>query len=361
MQVFTALWALAVVIFGAMYAFLLFGWYHQRPMMDVNGTQVPVPNTEGWTYDEAMDWGNACMQILTAQFSYILFLTLPWRLGNFFHLWAKELGLKRRCNAEGFDLYGRPTNGIWFWIPTKKRKTIVALLVGNAFFQYATQTCRLLWPSYADSQTLLGALFINVTFVSSILCGIASGSYQGKCEEGVRKEHPDRFPPTPMEAFIKKFKEVREEEQRMGRPKRNSIGGVVVDAVAARMSRLSCSGPPPSRPSIASFVDGKPTFTTSFTPSRSAASGLDSGKSASELGHSGRGARSPSGSALDKYACVKEEVSGYDGDALGLGHPSARSGATPVGPPDSSKDAQQRRLLAGDPGRPVVRAYHTHL
>ena len=56
----------------------------------------------------ATDLGNVAIQILTGQFSYILALTLPWRLGNAIHL----MRCHRPCDA-GLDLYGRPTNGIW--------------------------------------------------------------------------------------------------------------------------------------------------------------------------------------------------------------------------------------------------------
>jgi len=234
----------------------------------INGTDVPIPGTKGWTYEEAMYYGNLCMQILTAEFTYILSLTAPWRLGNVLHLWAKEFGLKRRCNAEGFDLYGRPTNGIWFWIPTRKRKLIVALLFGNLFFQYATQLCRILWPTYADSQTVLGAIFINFTFVSSIICGISSGSLQGNCEGQVRKEHPDKFPPTPLEHALKAWKETKEEEIRQGKPKRSSIRDVAMH----RLSRLSCSdhSAGSGRPSF-SQPFGQTTPLTSLDPDKEAA------------------------------------------------------------------------------------------
>jgi hypothetical protein len=87
--IITVAWALCVVVFGALYAFLLFGWH-------------------GMTTDDANDLANVSIQILTALFSYILFLTLPWRISNALHL----MGRRRSCEA-GVDMYGRPTNSIW--------------------------------------------------------------------------------------------------------------------------------------------------------------------------------------------------------------------------------------------------------
>ena len=86
--VITVVWGLCVVVFGALYFFLLVGWH-------------------GMEANAATDLGNVSIQILTGLFSYILFLTLPWRVANMVHL----LFSKRSCEA-GMDLYGRPTNGI---------------------------------------------------------------------------------------------------------------------------------------------------------------------------------------------------------------------------------------------------------
>lgn len=100
-----------------------------------------------------------------------------------------------------------------FHIPPLKRLRVVALLIGNAFFQYATQAARVLWPSYADSQTMPGVLWINLTFVLSILCGISSGILQGCCEGGVRNAHPGRFPPTPFEAALAAYRDARAQQE----------------------------------------------------------------------------------------------------------------------------------------------------
>lgn len=188
-QVVTVIWALAVVVLGALFFFLLVGWH-------------------GMEQGEAMDLGNVCIQILTAQFSYILFLTLPWRIANTVHV----TGCSRSC-AVGLDLYGRPTNGIWFFIPPHKRRWVTALAMANAIFQYATQATRIVWPSYADSQTPAGLICINATFGLSIICGMSSGMFQGCCEDGVRKLYPGRFPPTPFAAALAAYKDAKAELQ----------------------------------------------------------------------------------------------------------------------------------------------------
>ena len=73
------------------------------------------------------------------------------------------------------------------------------LLLANAFFQYATQTTRFIWSSYAQSQTPAGIVCINATFGLSILCGMTAGIWQGCAEGGVRDaarpQHASPFRP----------------------------------------------------------------------------------------------------------------------------------------------------------------------
>ena len=184
-----ALWLLGFASFGIIFLMALFGW-----------------NT--WSEDHKNDMSNLAFQGLTGLFSYIFIFTLPWRVGNLVHLLSSH-----RSSAAGLDLYGRPTNGIWFHIPEKQRLRVVWMLVGNAGFQYATQITRIVWPTYDESQTLAGAISINITFGLSALLGIGSGIYQGVCEGGVRKANPGVFPPTPLEFAIAAWREAREEER----------------------------------------------------------------------------------------------------------------------------------------------------
>lgn len=176
----TALWALAVVVFGVLYFFLLVGWHGFPPLPPLPPLPVAADNatvaanvttaanttaTSNATAmadaqeaaaavdtrtSEADHLANICIQILTALFTYISFFTLPWRVANAVHL----LGRRRSCEA-GLDFYGRPTKGIWFHLPPRKRCCIVALLCGNFLMQYATQLCRFAWSSYRSSQVMV--------------------------------------------------------------------------------------------------------------------------------------------------------------------------------------------------------------
>ena len=118
----------------------------------------------------------------------------------------------------------------------------MALLLWNAGLHYLTQICRLIWSSYEASQTIAGNIFITVTFLGSVVCGIGSGAYQGNCEGQVRKANPGMFPPTPLEYALEAWKESKEADRAVG--KRASLVTTVVDVVAAgaaRMSRMSVS------------------------------------------------------------------------------------------------------------------------
>ena len=161
-------------------------------------------------------------------------LTLPWRLANAVHL----LGKRRACDA-GLDFYGRPTKAIWFHIPPAKRRRVVALLVGNVLCQWLTQLCRFVWSSYNASQVMPGVLWINLTFVGSILCGIVSGSLQGNAEGGVRKEQPGEFPPAPAEIALAAFRaerQRRKDELRLAGQK--TLRGASASAPPPRLPRM---------------------------------------------------------------------------------------------------------------------------
>ena len=206
----TILWVLAVSVFGVLYFFLLIGWHGFTPLLivdDLTGQNITMSGQ-----DRANELANVSVHALTGLFSYILGLTLPWRLANTIHLMNGCGGCLtpyRSC-APGHDLYGRPTNGIWFHIPTHKRRRIVFLLMANVIFQYATQAARIIWPSYNDSQAMPGILWINLTFLLSLVPGITSGMAQGCAEGAVRKANPNRFPPTPFESAMAAWREAKE-------------------------------------------------------------------------------------------------------------------------------------------------------
>jgi hypothetical protein len=192
----TALWLLSVATFAVMYFCMLVGWhsFQDRAQADI--------------------LGNACMQVLTALFTYVASLTLPWRVANAVHLLSS-----RRASGLGVDLYGRETSAIWFHIPPAPRRVIVGMLVGNALFQYANQLTRIGWPTYAASQTTAGLVMINLTFVASLLCGVGAGVLQQLAEARVRTANPGVFPPTPLQFAIEAWKQERERARAEQLPK----------------------------------------------------------------------------------------------------------------------------------------------
>ena len=302
--VLSAIWVTCVVVFGIMYVVFLLGWHGLPfayklgnttytlvapsdlppdifaemcpptrtcvPMSDDPTTPPTQPEMDSfterfpggkWASPMADYYGNVAIHILTALFSYITLFTLPWRIANAVHLWGCCC-TRRSCEA-GVDFYGRPTKGIWFHIPPPKRKPVVFLLCGNAFMQYATQLCRFIWSSFDASQVMPGVLLINLTFVSGIICGIASGSMQGNAENAVRKEKPGEFPPTPVEVALAAWKAEREKlknEMRKGAAAASNADSSssspptreATDEEAARPAAAPAAAPAPSVPKVPS-------------------------------------------------------------------------------------------------------------
>ena len=74
------------------------------------------------------------MHVFTGLFSYLNLLTMPWRFSIAIHHWSGK-----RSSKPGHDFYGRPTDALWFYCPSRARTTICALLLASLFFHYATQ------------------------------------------------------------------------------------------------------------------------------------------------------------------------------------------------------------------------------
>ena len=123
---------LLIVGDGAFFFFLLVNW-QAMCVPDASGKCEP----RNW-------WYNLSIQVLNALFTYGVALTMAWRLANAHHLCCS-----RRSCAPGRDLYGRPTDAIWFSVPVGHRRAIVALLLGNTFGQFANQATRIVYSDFA--------------------------------------------------------------------------------------------------------------------------------------------------------------------------------------------------------------------
>lgn len=80
---------------------------------------------------KAQWWNNAAVKLLSALFTYVCMIALPWRVANAAHLFSA----RSERGKPGVDFYGRPTEDIWFHIPRGPRATLVLLLWGNASIQ----------------------------------------------------------------------------------------------------------------------------------------------------------------------------------------------------------------------------------
>ena len=145
----------------------------------------------GLSDDELMYWANICFQVCTALFSYLNGIAIPWRVSILCHMY-----LSKRSSAPGHDFYGRPTDAIWFQIPTWWRKFIASCLFLSVFFHFATQITRLVWTDYIGSNDPGdGMIPVNATFILSIVFAICAGVAQGKQEKKLMKADPEKYPP----------------------------------------------------------------------------------------------------------------------------------------------------------------------
>lgn len=120
-QVLDMIVFILVIADGAFFFFLLMGWQAMcTPRQDCE--------PRNW-------WYNWSVQVLTGLFTYMVTVSFPWRLANFWH----TVGLGYRKNTPGLDLYGLPTKDIWFHIPLCRRLWIIIILLLNVFTQYANQ------------------------------------------------------------------------------------------------------------------------------------------------------------------------------------------------------------------------------
>lgn len=153
---------LGVIVSGAIFFFFLMGWQ----------TLCSIPSKTDC--QPRNDIYNVAIQVLTAFFTYMATFSMPWRCVNFLHTVGWHC--PSCCgNAPGHDLYGLPTDDVWFHIPTRPRIVILVLLLWNCLFQYANQVSRILFYNYTLQDEFPGTLWTNLFFVSSMACATASG------------------------------------------------------------------------------------------------------------------------------------------------------------------------------------------
>ena len=195
---------LLIITDGALFFFLLIGAHGMcRPRYDCN--------PRNW-------WYNFSIQLLNALFTYLASVSLPWRLSNAAHLYNGGSSRKyNRSSDAGLDLYGQPTDKIWYHIPKTTRRVIISFLVLNSLTQYANQASRIIYYSYELQSVYPGTLWTNLFFVLSMICAAIGGFIQLHAELQLRKMHPDKFPPTIFETCGEYLTRVRDIKRRRRR------------------------------------------------------------------------------------------------------------------------------------------------
>ena len=170
-----------IIVDGALFFFLLIGAH----------AMCNTPSR--FNCDPRNYWYNFSIQFLNVNISYLAIISLPWKLAHAVHLSCSP----RSCEV-GLNLYGQPTEEIWFHIPPNKRRVIVGLLVVNSFAQYTNQTMRIIYSTYERQSTFPGNLLTSVFFFTSFSCAIVAAIRQLHAEGAIRKAQPGRFPPGPL-------------------------------------------------------------------------------------------------------------------------------------------------------------------
>ena len=165
-----------IIADGAFFFFLLVG---------AHGLCRPRTDCEPRNY-----WYNWSIQFLNVLFTYLATITLPWRISNAVHLFGGN-----RPSKPGLDLYGQPTEEIWYHCRQVKRKVVVVFLLLNSATQWANQASRIVFYNYELQDSFPGSLWTNIFFVSSMFCAGIAGFVQLHEEIKIRREHQDRFPP----------------------------------------------------------------------------------------------------------------------------------------------------------------------
>jgi len=127
-----------VVADGALFFFFLMGWQN---LCDAPSKTDCEPRNAVY---------NASIQVLTALFTYMATFSLPWRCANAAHVFGGTLGghlTMNRRNDPGYDLYGLPTNDVWYYMPLSDRRWVVSFLLLNCITQFFNQVTRILFST----------------------------------------------------------------------------------------------------------------------------------------------------------------------------------------------------------------------
>lgn len=169
--------AFLVIVDGAFFFFLLIGVH--------NMCSDPSPRN----CDPRNYWYNFSIQFLNVNITYFALVSLPWKLAHAHHLSCS----KRSCEI-GRDLYGQPTEEIWYQISPTKRRIIVALFIGNSFAQLTNQSMRIVYSTYDLQSAWPGNLLTSVFFFTSFSCAFMAAMGQLHEQASIRKQQPGQFP-----------------------------------------------------------------------------------------------------------------------------------------------------------------------
>ena len=185
---------LLIVADGALFFFLLMGWH---------GMCTPRSDCELRNY-----WYNVAVQFLTALFTYTALVSMPWRCANALHI--VECTCPYRQNSAGSDLYGFPSNDIWFHIPLSRRRGILSFLLLNCLTQFANQYTRLVYSNFDGQNSTPGNIWTGVFFLCSMLCAAIGGAWIVYEESQLRKSSPpEKFPPGLLQVIGEYFRHCR--------------------------------------------------------------------------------------------------------------------------------------------------------
>jgi hypothetical protein len=188
-----------VVADGAFFFFLLMGWH-----------AMCTPRTD---CDPRNYWYNVAVQILTALFTYTAVVSMPWRCTNAIHI--SGWNCPYRQNRVGHDLYGLPSNDIWFHIPIGRRRGIILFLLLNCLTQFANQYTRLVYSTFDAQNSAPGNVWTGVFFLSSMLCAAIGGAWLVHEESKLRKSSPPgKFPPGLLQVIGEYYRRCRTKEEK---------------------------------------------------------------------------------------------------------------------------------------------------